>query len=284
MPNDQVRVVISTDGDVQYNGSMAQDVKNKAAGVAQSAVSTAQDVGSRAKDVARSTASTVQDTVQTGLTRTQKMLLVALDLAQNLLRRDFRRRNLQKQANRNLKKARKNLASLQETVQSSVKPGLLKTQDTLQTSLGLAQDVMGKNVKSASKNLKKAQKKAQKNLSSLQDTLQESVQTGLPKAQDILQTGLGTATDVLGKTTKTAGESLKKVTENVKDVQDSLQDRIESYQRKRARAKFLFRMGLLAGIVLALLYTPWPGSQTRQQLGAYWQQLSQNVQAFLNNF
>jgi gas vesicle protein len=95
---------------------------------------------------------------------------------------------------------------------------------------------------------------------------------------------LGTATDVLGKTSKTAGKRLKKVTENVKDVQDSLQDRIEAYQRKRARAKFLFRMGLLAGVVLALLYTPWPGSQTRQLLGAYWQQLSQRVQSWFNDF
>jgi len=106
----------------------------------------------------------------------------------------------------------------------------------------------------------------------------------LSKTQDTLQSGLGTATDVLGKTTKTAGKSLKKVTENVKDVQDALQDRIEAYQRKRARAKFLFRMGLLAGVVLTLLYTPWPGSQTRQLLGAYWQQLSQRVQSWFNDF
>ena len=87
MPSDKVRVIISTDDDVQYNGRGAQNVKNKAASVAQSAASTVQDVSSRAKDVAQSTAATVQDTVQTGLTRTQKMLLVALDLSQNLLRR-----------------------------------------------------------------------------------------------------------------------------------------------------------------------------------------------------
>src|SRR5205085_2459338 len=150
-----------------------------------------------------------------GLTRTQKMLLMALDLSQNLLRRNSRRRNLQKQANKNLKKAQKRLSSLQETVQENVQSSLSKTQDTLQLGLGLAQDVMDK---------------------------------------------------------------------NVKGVQDSLQDRIEAYQRKRARAKFLFRMGLLAGVVLSLLYTPWPGSQTRQLLGAYWQQLSQRVQSWFNDF
>ena len=53
MPSDKVRVIISTDDDVQYNGRGAQNVKNKAASVAQSAASTVQDVSSRAKDVAQ---------------------------------------------------------------------------------------------------------------------------------------------------------------------------------------------------------------------------------------
>src|SRR5437764_14302674 len=104
MPNDKVRVIISTDDDVQYNGRAAQNVKNKAASVAQSAASTVQDVSSRARDVAQSTASTVQDTVQTDLTRTKKILLVALDLSPNLLRRNLTRRNLQKQAKKNREK------------------------------------------------------------------------------------------------------------------------------------------------------------------------------------
>ena len=35
MPKDKVRVIIATDDDVQYNGHIAQDVRNKAAGVAE---------------------------------------------------------------------------------------------------------------------------------------------------------------------------------------------------------------------------------------------------------
>jgi len=70
----------------------------------------------------------------------------------------------------------------------------------------------------------------------------------------------------------------------VKDVQDSLQDRVEAYQRKRARAKFLFRMGLVVGIVATLMYTPWPGSQMRQLVVAYWQQFLQRVQTWFNDF
>jgi len=196
MPQDKVRVIISTDDDVQYNGHAAPDVRSKAADVAQSAVSTVQDVSSKAKDVARSTASTVQDTVQTGLTTTQRMLLGMLDLAQSMMRRNFKRRNVQKQGNKNLKMTQKRLLNLQGTVQENVQSGLSKTQDTLQTGLGLAQVAVDKNVKRASKNLKNAQKNAQKNLSGFQGTLQDTVQSGLSKKQDALQSGLGTATDV----------------------------------------------------------------------------------------
>jgi gas vesicle protein len=64
-------------------------------------------------------------------------------------------------------------------------------------------------------------------------------------------------------------------------MQDSMQDRIESYQRKRARAKFLFRIGLVTGLVAAFLLAPWPGSETRRQLGEYWQQVQQQAQALL---
>jgi len=264
MPTEQVKVIVSTD-DSQSNGSTAQSVKNKAKDVAQSTVATVQDVSSKAKDVAQSTASTVQDTVQSGLTKTQQVFLGGLDLVQELLQRNFKRRNLKKQSSKNLKKAQKKLGNLQDTVQS----GLSKTQDTLQTSLSVAQDAWSKNAKTASKNLKKAQK----NLSSLQDTV-----------QDNLQSGLGTAQDVLDKSAKSASKSLKKVTKNVKDVQDTVQDRIKSYQRKRARAKFLFRVGLVAGIVLALMYTPLSGSETRQQLREYWQQLSQRAQGLIDRF
>ncbi len=67
-------------------------------------------------------------------------------------------------------------------------------------------------------------------------------------------------------------------------MQDSWQDRVESYQRKRARAKFLFRLGLVAGLVFILLYAPWPGSETRRQLGDLWQQLSQRSRELLESF
>ncbi len=59
----------------------------------------------------------------------------------------------------------------------------------------------------------------------------------------------------------------------VKDVQESVQDQLASYARKRRRAKMLFRLGLLVGVTLAFLYTPWPGADVRRRLSAWWQQV-----------
>ena len=183
---------------------------------------------------------------------------------------------------------------MQENVQSNWS----NTQDVLQIALGVAQVLLEANKQLASKNIKKARK----NLGQLTDVVQDNVQSSMGIAQDVLDKGtkrasknlqkvtsnvqsrLDTAGDVLDKSTKSATKNLQKVTSNVKDMSGSVQDRIESYQRRRARKKFMFRLGLVAGVVTALLFAPWPGSETRQQLGGYWQLLSQRAQQLLNRF
>jgi len=69
---------------------------------------------------------------------------------------------------------------------------------------------------------------------------------------------------------------LQKAQKNIQSVGDSLQSRRNRAARKRMQRKFLFRMGLLTGLVLVLLYTPWPGSEIRSQLAAFWQGFFQN--------
>src|SRR5579859_3624579 len=152
---------------------------------------------------------------------------------------------------------------------STLQAGLAKTQDLLSASYEVAQEQL----KRGKKQTEKSVKKAQKNLKLVQDSVQDSVQSGF-----------GVAQDVLGKGTKTAGESLVKVTENVKDMQGSIQNRLERYQRRRARAKTLFRMGLVSGLALTLLFTPWPGSEIRRQLGEFFQQLAQQTQDVRRRF
>lgn len=207
------------------------------------------DVRGKAGDVAQATVSTLQ----AGLAKTQGLANTAFDIAQEQVKRG------KKQTEKGLKKARKNVGRVQGTVQERVQSALPVAQRALSTGLGKAQVVMDRNLKRANKSLKKARK----NLKNIQGSLQNSVQSSLEVAQD-----------VPGKGTKTA----EKVTKNVKDTQDSIQKRRERYQRRRARAKMLFRVGLVSGLVAALLFAPQPGSETRQRLGGYWQQFAQLTQ------
>src|SRR5712692_358050 len=172
-------------------------------------------------------------------------------------------------------KARGVAQSALATVQGGVdlmQTGLARTQDTVQTGLSTAQDAWQGNVKRASKNLKKRQKKMKRGLASMQD----SVQSGLEQTQDVLQSGLNKAQSVLSagrKNVKRAGKGLQSATGSLKDAQGNVQQQFARYARRRRRAKVLFRLGLLTGVVLVLLYAPWPGSDTRRQLGEWWQQV-----------
>jgi uncharacterized phage infection (PIP) family protein YhgE len=172
-------------------------------------------------------------------------------------------------------KARGVAQSALATVQGGVdlmQTGLARTQDTVQTGLSTAQDAWQGNVKRASKNLKKTQKKMKRSLASMQD----SVQSGLEQTQDVLQSGLNKAQSVLSagrKNVKRAGKGLQSATGSLKDAQENVQQQLARYARRRRRAKVLFRLGLLTGVVLVLLYAPWPGSDTRRQLGKWWQQV-----------
>jgi gas vesicle protein len=242
-----------------YNGYTARDVKEQASGVAQTAVAT----------------------LQSGLSKTQDLLNTGLDVAQGQLKLGKKQsgKSLDK-AQKSLNKAQKKMGRVQDRTQDKVQSALPVAQDLIGAGLGAAQVVMGRNVKRANKNLKKAQK----NLKNIQGTVGESVQSGLSVAQDVLDKGTKQASKSLKKGTRQASKSLVKVTKNVKDVQGSFQDRLESYQRKRARAKALFRIGLIAGVVGALLFTPWPGAETRRQLGEYWQRLAQQAQNMLERY
>lgn len=211
------------------------------------------DVSDRAGDVSQ----TAVSTLQAGLAKSQDLLSSGFDVAQEQLRQG------KKQTQKGLDKTQKNIGRVQDTVQDKAQSTLLMLQGLIQAALSIAQVVIAQNLKRANKSLTKAQK----NLSHLQGSVQDSVQSGLKVAPN-----------VLGKGTKTFGKSLAKVTENVKDMQGSFQKQLERHQRKQARKKALFRMGLVSGIVLALLYAPWPGSETRRQLGEFFHQVTQQAQ------
>jgi nucleoid DNA-binding protein len=155
------------------------------------------------------------------------------------------------------------------TVQNTVQSGLAKAQDAVLVGLGATQELLKDRQKRSAKNLKKAQKKIRKNLKNVQGT----VRTGVSNTQDVLLSGFGVAQDVLEQNTKRASKSLKKAQMNLKDTRASLQSQLERRARRRKRTRTMFRMGLLTGFVLVLFYAPWPGSETRSQLAAFWQGL-----------
>lgn len=225
------------------------------------------DTTARAKEAMRSTVATVQENVQTGLAKAQQALLEGLGAAQDVLQGQQKR--AKKKVAKNAKKARENMKNLPGTARENVQPGLAKMQNALLVGMAVTQEMLGRNVKLANENLKRASR----NLKSLQGLLQENVQLGLAQTQGALSTGLSTAQVTLSQSAQRAGEGLKKAQGNIKVTTDSLQSQLESYKRKRRRARVLFRLGMLSGIVLMLLYTPWPGSETRRQIVEFWQGL-----------
>jgi len=159
--------------------------------------------------------------------------------------------------------AQETFASAKDTVQlayieveKSMKLGWNKTLTWLAIATGIVVPFLQKNMQKAQKNLEKAQKNMQK----MQDPLQKNVISSLAKTSD-----------VLGKTTSKATDSLKQATTRAKEMQDAWQEQSVQRQRRRKRAKMVFRWGLLFGVALALLYSPIAGSEVRQRIGKGWQ-------------
>ena len=144
-------------------------------------------------------------------------------------------------------------------VEKSMKLGWNKTLTWLAIATGIVVPFLQKNMQKAQNNLEKAQKNMQK----MQGPLQKNVRSGLAKT-----------TDVFGKTTSKATDSLKLAMTRAKDLQDSWQEQSVQRQRRRKRAKMVFRWGLLFGVALALLYSPIAGSEVRQRIGKGWQESS----------
>lgn len=261
----------------QLNGNAAQPVAEKAKSVT--------------GDVVDTVSTFIEDTLLPNIGKIQAILLAALALAQELVKRN------QKNAAKSVSdvqdtvtsKAKSGLNTAQDvaqsglsTAQSALQSGLSTAQDAAQSGLSTAQDVLQKNVKRANKNLKKAQKsmKAAQKVAAVSSAAalsktQDVLQSGLDTAQDTLQSGLSSSQDALQKNMKRASKNLKKAGESVQDVGETVGKKTSS---------FLFRVGIVTGLVLILLYTPWPGAETRAKLANLFQQARQNLSNLTSNF
>ncbi len=247
---------------VSKSAAKTREINNTATNVAQNTYANAKDLVQttyeNVKDVAQTALGNAQDRVQSRAKKRTAATAAGLGVAQLLFNRG------KKQSKKNVKKAQKNLGGVVDTLQDvsgnavntlqdTVKPGLVATQ----AALGAAQVALQKNTRKAQKNLQKAQK----NLQELQGPVLESLGDSWEKTQDLV-----------GKSAKKASQGIVQVTSGAQDLRDSVQDRYASYQRRRQRARTLFRWGLVIGIVLALLYTPVPGEEVRRRISEQWEQ------------
>jgi hypothetical protein len=142
-------------------------------------------------------------------------------------------------------------------MQKNIKQGWNKTRAWLAVGVAIVITFAQKSMRKAQKNIETAQK----NLQKMQGPLQSNVRSGLTKTSD-----------VIGKSTSKAVSGFQQATTRAKELQDSWQEQSAQRQRKRKRAKTVFRWGLIFGVALALLYSPIAGSEMRQRFGKGCQQ------------
>lgn len=183
----------------------------------------------------------LDDIAQTGADVAQGVSDKVSDLTQNLVP------GRQRKAQKNGKLARKQLGRWQSSLRDTVGSGVSAAQDVLQSGIDYTQATLIKNPRQARRRLKKAQK----NLKKVQSTIQERVGSGLASTQKAWQQG-----------TKQAQQAAM----NAREMRGNWQLRREQARRRAARARTLFRWGVVAGVVLALLYAPTTGSEVRRRI------------------
>ncbi len=208
----------------------------------------AQDIVIRAKGTAQSTLATARNAAQSTAANVkdvaQKTFTSAKGTTQDKLAntKDFARSRF-------------------KTTRNATQDRLAKVQESTKVWLNKALDLLVTVVSVVAALLYENRRKAQKKLKQARVSLQKTATPIVEKTQDVVITS-----------TKNASERLQRVADNAKDVKEAMQEGYAHYQRKRRRKRILFRIGLLAGVVVALFYTPLAGSDVRQRIAAGWQQ------------
>ncbi len=161
---------------------------------------------------------------------------------------------------KNRRKVAHNMRYLQNMLQGSTGA----TQDTLKAGLEAAHNTLQQSAQGAQKKLKHGQKSVQQRIASDWSTMQDSLESGWSAVQDRI---VGDSMQI--------HENLSQVVANTKDAKKALQKRYKRYQHKRAWRRRLFRWGMVSGFLLALLFAPISGMETRKRIGLLWNQYRQ---------
>ena len=191
----------------------------------------------RAKGTAQSTAANVKDIVGNTFTLAKGQRRDKLANTKDLVRFGFK------------------------TTRGVTQDKLAQVQDGAQVRLNKALDLLLTGVSIVAALFYENQRRAQQKLKQAQLSL---LQTATPI--------VGRTQDVIVTSTQKASQSLQRAAANARDTRESLQDWYVQYQRRRRRNRTLFRIGLLAGLAIAVFYAPLAGSEVRQRIVARWQQ------------
>jgi len=219
-------------------------------------VDTARDIGEKTRHGAQTLSAQAQKSsqqvsrqTQSGLQKVQIAITVGSALLQSLLH------SQERTARKSRRGATRQARHFRNAVQDTFQPTWSKTQDVIGEGLETTEVTLQKRVKRARKNLRKTQK----NLKHLQKAAQENLESGWSAARDKWEEG-----------SQQVSRNLTKVGSNAQGASKTIQKRYRHSQRKRARARALFRWGLVIGFVLALLYTPITGAEIRHRIILFW--------------
>lgn len=235
-------------------------------------VETAKDMGKKTRSLVRTASARAQkggeqtyQQTRRGLRRVQMATTVGGALLQGWLLYNKQR------ARKNQREATHQAQHMQHNAQKKLEPAWSKMQEVFLEGREVAQEMLEKQAKNASKQLKKAQK----NVQHIQKAAQENVKSGLSHMQEGLESGWSTTQDILEEGSRQMQKGLTQLGANARDARKTVRKRYKHARRKRARARKVFRWGVVIGIVLAFLFTPVPGSEVRRRLMSFWQECRQ---------
>ena len=168
--------------------------------------------------------------------------------------------NVQDSTHDTLHKANKKLHALQDTVQDRLQPLRSKTEDALLGGLETTQHTLKKGLETA----QEKSARTQDNLRHLQQTTQKHLTSGWSATQDKLEDG-----------SKQIRKNLALVTATTLNADKALKTHYKHHKSKRVWGRRLFGWGLIGGVILALLFAPISGVETRKRIARFWEQYKQ---------
>ncbi|MBE3565770.1 MAG: YtxH domain-containing protein [Thermogemmatispora sp.] len=183
--------------------------------------------------------------------------------------------------------ARTDLSTVQDNVQTVLEPrrrrlllkrlrgGLRSSSGRVEDQLQQRRQALQRVWRGSRKPVKRSLEEAQRESGRLKNLLSEQLSLLL----GALAAGLGLLQVAVERSMRGARGRLERARGNLAEARIVWQQERERRARRRRRARLLFRIGLLVGIVLALLFAPRPGQETRRRLGGY----LRNVIAFFQS-